>query len=78
MSTSKSTDSGPEIVNGMHEVASNHLGKTLLNNIINTLTGGDNVRRAEYYMSRSRTLLQQHITALLPDDQTAIREQFMQ
>jgi len=76
MSSAHST-SGPQIVNGIYEVASHHVGKTLVDNIRNSLLMGGNLRRADYYMSRSRILLQQHFANLPFDDQETIRDRFL-
>jgi len=62
---------------GFCEIASHHVGKTLIKSIADNLLMGGTIRRAEYYMGRSRSLLQ-HFFAHLPlEDQENIRDQFL-
>lgn len=75
MSTAHSAP-GPLIVNGLYEVAGHHVGKTLIDNIRNSLLMGGKIRRAEYYMDRSRTLLQHYFPHLPLGDQENIRDRF--
>lgn len=79
MSTAYSANSpgAHVIIDGFYEVASHHLGKTLIENIRDNLFLGGNIRRAEYYMGRSRTLLQQNFPHLPQGDQENIRDLFL-
>ena len=72
-----STASSQVIIDGFYEVASHHLGKTLIENIRDNLFLGGNIRRAEYYLGRSRTLLQHYFPHLPQEDQNNIRDLFI-
>lgn len=65
------------VVDGIYEVASHHVGKTLVEIIGDNLFTGGKIRRAEYYMNRSRNLLHQHFAHLPLDDQQTIRDRFL-
>lgn len=69
--------SGAHLVDGFYEVASHHVGKTLIAIIRDNLFTVGKIRRAEYYMDRSRALLQHHFVHLPVDDQETIRDRVL-
>ncbi|KAH8985756.1 hypothetical protein EDB86DRAFT_2957765 [Lactarius hatsudake] len=71
MSTAQSPDYSAHIINGMHEVASHHIGKGLVDVFRNTSIGGK-IRQGDYYLSRSNTLIQQYYAWLPTEDQDSI------
>ena len=72
MSTAQAPDySAVHIINGMHEVASHHIGKSIINVFRNTSIGGK-IRQGDYFMSRSNTLIQQHYAWLPEKDKEVI------
>ncbi len=75
MSTVQSSDYSPHIVNGVYEVASHHVGKTLVDVIRDCFPSGK-IRSGNYYFSRSRTMILQHYAHLEPGDQDIIHRAF--
>jgi len=75
MSTAESPGLSSPIVNLVHEIASHHVGKGLLDIIRNSFTGGK-IRSGDYYFSRTRTMIQQHYPGLPFNDQNAIHFEF--
>ncbi|KAN0128069.1 hypothetical protein V8E53_014106 [Lactarius tabidus] len=75
MSTSQFPDFSPHIVNGAYEVASHHIGKTLVDTIRNCFPSGK-IRRGNYYLGRSRYMLAQHYARLEHEDRCAIGHEF--
>ncbi|KAH9053385.1 hypothetical protein EDB87DRAFT_212977 [Lactarius vividus] len=77
MSAVQSPDLSPPIINGIYEVASHHVGKSLVGAVRNCFTHGK-LRRGDYYFSRVQPLIQQHYATLEFDDQNAIDFEFTQ
>ncbi|KAF8258748.1 hypothetical protein EI94DRAFT_1707698 [Lactarius quietus] len=75
MATAQIPVFSPHIVNGVYEVASHHVGKTLLETILNCFPSGK-IRRGNYYVTRSRTMLAQYYERLEDQDQDAIEHEF--
>jgi len=76
MSTLPPDFSAP-IINGFHEVAGRHLGKSLVNVFLDCFSIGDGkVRDADYLLSRSRTLIRQHYEFMPTQDQDTILHDF--
>jgi hypothetical protein len=75
MSTAPFPDFSSPVVNGVHEVASHHVRKGLLDIIRDSFTGGK-IRSGDYYFSRTRTLIKQHYPGLPFQDQTNISFEF--
>ncbi len=75
MSTAQSPDNSPHIINGVHEVASHHVGKGILDIIRDRFTDGK-IRSGNYYFSRTRTMIQQHYPGLPLNDQNAVHFEF--
>lgn len=71
MSTAQFPDFSPPIVNGIYEVASHHVGKSIVDLVRNCFTSGK-IRRGHYYYGRVHPLIQQHYTRLEPDEQNHI------
>ncbi len=71
MSTAQSPDLAPHIINGAYEVADHHVGKSLVDVIRNCFTSGK-IRGGDYFLGRSRSLLQQYNPALPSNDRNAI------
>jgi hypothetical protein len=67
-----STISTP-IINGVHEVAGHHLGKSLVNVFRDcfSITGGK-VRDGDYLLSRSRSLIRQYYESIPTQEQEII------
>ena len=75
MSTAQFPDPSPHIINGVYEVASHHVGKTLVDTIRSCFPNGK-IRRGNYYLSRSRTMLAQYYARLEYEDQDAIKHEY--
>ena len=75
MSTTPLPDYTSPIVNGVHEAASHHVRKGLLDIIRDTFTGGK-IRSGDYYLSRTRTMIKQHYPGLPLKDQNNIHFEF--
>jgi hypothetical protein len=75
MSTAPFPDFSPPIVNGVHEVASHHARKGLLDIIRDSFTGGK-IRSGDYYFSRTRTMIKEHYPGLPLADQNTIHFEF--
>ncbi|KAF8265313.1 hypothetical protein EI94DRAFT_1736091 [Lactarius quietus] len=72
MTTAQSPDPAPHIINnGTYEVASHHVGKSLIDMIWDCFTSGK-IRGGDYFLGRSRSLIQQYYTLLPSKDQKAI------
>jgi hypothetical protein len=76
MFTAPSADSSGThvVIDGFYEVASHHLGRTLIKSMRDKLFIGRKIQRAEYYWGRSRTLLQHYFPHLPQGDQENIRD----
>jgi hypothetical protein len=74
MATQPPPDYSSHVINGVYEVASHHVGKSLVDVIRNCFTGGK-MRTGDYYLNRSRSLLHQHIASLPRKDRDAIHTQ---
>lgn len=74
MTTQPTPDYSSHVINGVYEVASYHVGKSIVDVIRNCFTGGK-MRGGDYYLNRSRSLLHQHIASLPRKDLDAIRNQ---
>lgn len=75
MSTAPFPDFSSHIVNGIHEVASHHVRKGLLDIIRDSSTGGK-IRSGDYYLSRTRTMIKQHYQGLPFQDQNTVHYRF--
>ncbi|KAN0141210.1 hypothetical protein V8E53_000966 [Lactarius tabidus] len=75
MATLQSSDYSSHVINGVYEVASHHVGKSVFDVIRNRFPSGK-IRGGNYYMDRSRSLLKQHYTSLPRKDREAISVQF--
>lgn len=71
MSTAQSVESSAHIINGMHEVARHHIGKSLVDVFRNSSVGGQ-LRKGDYYLDRSYILVQQCFAGLLQEEQDNI------
>lgn len=56
---------------GAYEVASHHVGKSVVDVIQNLLPGGKK-RRGDYYLDRADSLIEQNYEKLRPQDQDLI------
>jgi hypothetical protein len=74
MATTQSPDYSPHVINGVYEVASHHVEKSLFDMIRSCFTGGK-MRGGNYYMNRSCSLLKEHYASLQPEDLNAILRQ---
>jgi hypothetical protein len=75
MSTAPFPDISPPIVNSVHEVASHHARKGILDIIRDSFTGG-NIRSGNYYFSRTRMMIKEHYPGLPFKDQNTIHFEF--
>lgn len=75
MDTLQSPDNSSHIINGVYEVASHHVGKSVFDVIRNCFPSGK-ISGGNYYMNRSRSLLKQHYASLPRKDREAISIQF--
>ncbi|KAH8978652.1 hypothetical protein EDB92DRAFT_549349 [Lactarius akahatsu] len=76
MSTVQSPDYSPHIINGIHEVASQHVGKAIVNIIRNCFPSGK-IRSGNYYLRRSHTMILQYFLQLEVEDQDTIHREFV-
>jgi hypothetical protein len=72
MSTIPPPDFSTPIINSVHEVASQHLGKGLLNAFWNYFSADRKVRDGDYLLRRSRTLIRQYWRVLPIQDKRTI------
>ncbi len=77
MSAVQSPDYSPPIINGIYEVASHHVGKSLVDVVRDCFTRGK-IRRGDYYFGRVHPMIQQHYARLELDDQNTIDFEFTQ
>jgi hypothetical protein len=77
MSTPQSQDHSSPIINGAYEVASYHVGKGLVDVVRNLSTGGK-IRTGDYFLNRSRPLIQQYYSGLPNEDQDNINTGYLQ
>jgi len=75
MSTAPVPVFSPPIVNGVHEAASHHAGKGLLDIIRDSFTAGK-IQSGDYYFSRTRTMIKEHYPGLPLNDQNTIHFEF--
>ncbi|KAH9162950.1 hypothetical protein EDB89DRAFT_2079281 [Lactarius sanguifluus] len=75
MSTVQSPDYSPHVINGVHEVASQHVGKTIVDVIRNCFPSGK-IQRGNYYFRRSHTMILQYFPQLEIEDQDTIHREF--
>ncbi|KAH8989692.1 hypothetical protein EDB92DRAFT_836390 [Lactarius akahatsu] len=75
MSTVRSPDYSPHFINGAYEVAGYHLGKGLVDAIRNSSTGGK-LRNGDYFLNRSRPLIQQFYSEIPNEDQNNIHHRY--
>ena len=75
MSTPPFPDFSSPFINGVHEAASHHVRKGLLDIIRDSFTAGQ-IRSGNYYFSRIRTMIKQHYPGLPLRDQNAIHYEF--
>lgn len=75
MSTAQSPDFTPPIINGIYEVAGYRMGRSLVDVFRDSFTGGK-IRNGDYFVSRSRPLLQQYYPSLPEDEQNAIQNEY--
>ncbi|KAN0139104.1 hypothetical protein V8E53_003106 [Lactarius tabidus] len=68
-------DFSAQFINGVHEVASHHLGKSVFDAIRNCFTSGK-VREGDYFFRRSHTLIREYYDSLPIQDQDAILMEF--
>ncbi|KAI9447392.1 hypothetical protein H4582DRAFT_1883 [Lactarius indigo] len=76
MSPAQFPDNSPDIINGVYEVASHHVGKGLLDIIRDRFTDGK-IRSGHYYFNRTRSLIRQHYPGLPLKDQNTIHFEFV-
>ena len=72
MSTLPPPDFSAPIINGVHEVASHHLGKSLVKFFFNCFSPDGKAQDGDYLLSRSRTLIRQYWTVLPIQDKRQI------
>ena len=77
MFTAQSPDFSLPIVNGAYNVASYHVGKSLVNVFRNSSTGGK-IRNGDYHLNRSRPLMQQFYSVLPNADQDNIKSVYQE
>ena len=75
MFTAQSPDYSPPFVNGAYNVASDHVGKGLVNVFRKYSTDGK-IRKGDYYLNRSRPLMQQFYWVLPNADQDSIQSEY--
>lgn len=75
MSIVQFPDYSPHIINGVHEVASHHDRKTVID-IIRNFFPSAKIRSGNYYFSRSRTMILQYYPQLEHGDQDIIHNEF--
>ena len=75
MSVAQSPDYSPPIINGAYDVAGYHVGKSLVDVIRNSSTGGK-IRSGDYFLGRSRPLIQQFYSELPNEDQNNIHYRY--
>lgn len=73
MPTAQSSDVPPNVINGVHDVAGHHLGKTIVDVVRNSFTTGGKIQNGDDFLDRSRLLIQQYHPVLPNDDQGAIQ-----
>lgn len=71
MSTAQPLDPATHIINGVYEVASHHVGKSLVDLIRDCFTSGK-IRCGDYFLGRSRSLIQQYYPLIPPQDRETI------
>ena len=76
MADNSRTNYGAEIAGGVFEVASHLVGKSIVDSLRKNFTGDGKMQRGDFYMNRSRELLQRHLEIIRPDDKTTIREKY--
>jgi len=76
MPDNNNTSLGPEIVGGVLEVASHLVGKHIVDSLRKNFTGDGKTQRGDFYMDRSRELLQTHLEVMDRKDRTTLRQQY--
>lgn len=69
-------DYSPPIINGVYDVAGYHIGKSLVDVFRDYLTSSGRIRNGDYFVSRSRPLIQQFYPSLPNGDQNAIQNEY--
>ncbi|KAF8263960.1 hypothetical protein EI94DRAFT_1739625 [Lactarius quietus] len=72
MSTAQIPDFAPPLINGIYEVASHHVGKSVVDVLRECFTTSGKLRRGDYYYDRVHPMIQQHYKQLDTDDQNMI------
>lgn len=75
MSTAQLQDYSPPFISGAYEVASYNVGKGIIGVIRSNFTSGK-IRSGDYFLSRSRPLIQQYYSGLPNEEQDLIHNRY--
>lgn len=75
MSAAQPQDYSPPFISGAYEVASYNVGKGIVGVIRSCFTDGK-IRSGDYFLSRSRPLIQQYYSGLPNEDQDIIHDRY--
>ena len=70
------TNYGPQIAAGVFEVRCHRIGKAIIDSLRKNFTGDGQMQRGDFYMNRSRELLQRHLKIIRLDDKNIIQEKY--